>query len=135
MSNTYTAYIAASYSFNDRLKIGNAIVSHIQTRSKGGRGVGGRRLKNYEDGYVKTIEFKAAGKSKRDPNLTLTGKMLSDLVVLDASRIGRVTVGFRNERSNDKSEWMREKGYDFMGLSNSELQKILSDIKPTGSIA
>lgn len=130
MSNTYTAYIPASYHFGDRVRIGNAIIKHIQKRSAAKKGIGGRRFKNYEDNYVKTVEFGSHNKSKTAPNVTLTGKMLSDMVIVDASLAGRVVVGFRNTLSSEKSVWMREKGYDFLGLSNSELIGILAGFTP-----
>lgn len=130
MSNTYTAYISSAYPYSFRLSIGNAIISHIQKRSKNKRGIGGRRFKNYEDTYTKTTEFKAHGKSKTEPNLILTGEMLSDLAIKDISSAGKIVIGFKKEGNSEKSVWMREKGYDFLGLSNNELLQILSGFTP-----
>jgi len=124
--NTYTAYINPLYSSAVRRQIGVAIVNFIVNRANNKSGTRGR-FKNYSKTYAKHPEFKAAGKSIDQPNVLLHGTMLHDLRVLDIGLSGRVIVGFKSgTKSNDKSVWMREKGYDFMGLSNNELNQVLS---------
>lgn len=129
--NTYTAFILPSYSLRERRAIGNAIVNYIRQRTSDKKGVGRTRLKNYEENYANHVDFKAAGKRRTNPNMKLTGEMMSDLRVLDISLPGRVVIGFKaNSKSNDKSVWNREWGYDWLGLSNAELSSIMANFPP-----
>lgn len=129
--NTLTVFVSPEFDFATRRKIGERIIDFIRRRSKNNKGVGGRRFKNYEQTYAATKEFKQAGKSINNPNITLFGSMLADLQILDISLPGRVVVGFKSgTRSNDKSVWMREKGYDFLGLSGTEQVAVLSGFIP-----
>jgi len=131
--NTYTAFIDPRLSFAQRKQIGDDIINFIRKRSARKKGVGGQRFKSYEKSYAATPEFKAAGKSINNPNVNLHGTMLDDLKVLDASLAGRVVIGFTNGRSNDKSVWIREKGFHFLGLSAAELTFITVKYQPKGS--
>lgn len=137
--NTYTAFISPSYTFDQRRAIGEAIIEFIVDRTKSGKGIGGQRFGGpdgdgkYAKSYKDSAEFEIAGKSSRI-NLTLTGDMLDSLVVKDASLAGRVVIGFDDQSSNDKSVYMREKNYDFLGLSNRELNTILASF-PTNDIS
>jgi hypothetical protein len=120
--NTYTAFIDPRYTFAQRRQIGEAIVGFIKKRAGNKKGIGGARFKNYEKSYADSKEFKLAGKTRNNPNLKLFGQMLDNLKVLDVSLAGRVVVGFdANTRSNDKSVWVEDKGFRFVGLSKDEL--------------
>jgi hypothetical protein len=55
--------------------------------------------------------------------------MLSTLSVIDISIPGRIEIGYRDGFESQKSVWMQEKGYDFMGVTDSELNSILSNFE------
>lgn len=139
MANTYTAFVDPSYSFEDRMRIGRLIIDYIKSRTKAGRGVGNVRFLGpdgdgkYSDAYAQTVEFKIAGKTKGRVNLTLSGDMLDSLKVVDAGLAGRVVIGLSGEDADQKATWMREKGYHFLGLSDDELNGILSGYRPPPS--
>jgi hypothetical protein len=71
-------------------EIGQAIIDYMKERVDGGEGVGGVELhKPYSDAYAKSWAFKAAGKSKNEINMNLSGDMLGsiDIVNEDGSEI------------------------------------------------
>lgn len=133
--NTYTAYVSPRFSFEDRRDIGNRIIDYIVNRTKAGRGVDNKRFLGpdgdgkYADSYVDSNEFKTAGKTKGRINLSLSGDMLDSLEIIDISIAGRIVIGFESQEENDKSVYMREKNYDFMGLSDQELNAIVSEFQ------
>jgi len=125
--NTYTAFVDPRFTFKQRQQIGRDIIKFIVKRAGNNKGIAGVRFHNYSKSYADSAEFKAAGKSKNNPNIKLRGDMLNQLKILDASLAGRVVVGFTSgTKSNDKSVWMREKGFNFLGLSSDELTFILA---------
>ncbi len=134
--NRYTAVVNPRYTEAERRQIGFAIIEFIQERTAKGRGIGGSAFRNssggtgYKKSYTETREFKIAGKSKGRINLDLSGDMLDSIEIVDTSITGRVVIGFNNEDENDKSVFMREKGYDFLGLTNNELRSILLAVGP-----
>ncbi len=54
------------------------LIDRMLSRVEGGIGYGGTKLKSpYSKKYAETLEFKAAGKSRSDVNMKLTGDMLA----------------------------------------------------------
>lgn len=126
--NTYTAFVDPRYTEAERKQIGIEIVNYIVDRTKNGQGIGKKPFKpQYSKTYVKTPEFEIAGKSRGDVNLTLSGDMLSSLEVINTSIIGRIVIGLTGQHENDKSVWLEEKGFKFLGLTDKELNSILAD--------
>jgi hypothetical protein len=123
--NTAVFFVDPGYDFADRLEIGKEIVTYLQDRTRDGQGVGGRSLGTYSANYQRTADFEAAGKDSQ-VNLTLTGDMLSSIQVIDVSIPGRIEVGFEEGFENDKSVWVEEKGYNFLDMTQAELDDILS---------
>lgn len=128
--NTYTAFVDPKYTAAERRRIGLEIISFIVDRTKNGEGIGGKQLKKkYSTSYAKTADFRTAGKSPKDVNLTLSGDMLDSIEVLETST-GRIKIGFKPGFENDKSVWVEQKGYTFLGLTDKELRQVLSDFGP-----
>lgn len=123
----YRASINTAYDAQTRVAIGNEIISKIVSKAKAGRGVSGA-LPKYSKSYRESKEFKVAGKGSVT-NLTFTGQMLLSLEVLEHGS-GFVVVGFPDRGvshgNNDKAAWVTDKGFDFMGLTPSELAGILA---------
>lgn len=129
--NSYVAFVDPKYTEQERNEIGIAIVNYIVDRTKNGQGVGKTPFKKkYSDNYIKTRDFEIAEKTPTDVNLTLSGDMLASLEVLDTSIVGRIKIGFVQEFENDKSVWVEQRGYKFLGLTDKELQGILSKYGP-----
>jgi hypothetical protein len=130
-NNTYTAFIDDNYTEAQRREIGLLIINYIQDRTRQGLGIGklpfrnSRGQKRYSENYVESKEFEVAGKSPNQINLSFTGDMLDSLEILDASKTGEVKIGFSSDTESDKSVFLEEKGYKFLGLTNSELSEIL----------
>ena len=113
-----------------RLAIGREIIKYITSRAKQGLGMdrqpmGGPDGDNqYSKNYVKTPEFKAVGKRAGRVNMTLTGDMLDDLSVLDATVPGRIEIGPEQQENKNKIIYLREKGYNVLAISQNEVNKI-----------
>lgn len=128
MAETYTAFVDPNYTVSERREIARSIINYIVDRTKDGRGIGNKDFKKkYSNAYIKTSDFKIADKSPTDVNLTLSGDMLSSIEILDVSVVGRIVIGFEIDTEDDKARFVREKGYEFLGLSDSELQDILTE--------
>lgn len=131
--NTFTAFVDPRYNAAERKQIGIEIVNYIVARAKNGQGIGKVPFKEpYNKNYVKTNEFKIAGKDPKDVNLTLSGDMLDSVEVLETST-GRIKIGFSSSNENDKSVWLERKGFRFLGLTDKELNQILGDFGPPGT--
>lgn len=131
MAISFTVFVDARFDASERRAIGNSIVDYIVNRTKQGRGIDNRPFtssngKSYSKAYQEHRDFEIAGKNNRPINLTLTGDMLSSLEVLDIALAGKIVIGISDDENAEKARWMREKGYDFLGLSQKEQNTILS---------
>ena len=125
------AFISPNFDFDTRRAIGQSLIDYIRRRAKAGRGANNQPMggpdgdNRYSPNYTKTPEFKAAGKSKGRVNMTLTGDLLDDLVILDASVAGRIEIGPEQTENKNKATWLREKGYDFLTLTQDEVNTVV----------
>jgi len=79
---------------------------------------------NIQGGYA---ALKASAKPNfKNVNLTYTGKMLNALTVTQVGN-NRIKIGFIDKNQQDKMQWNIQKGRDPMGISDTELQTILSN--------
>jgi hypothetical protein len=111
-----------------REAIGGAIIEKIRARSSQGLGVGGVKLKSpYSKSYSKSLDFKAAGKSKNNVNMQLTGDMLGLLDIKKQSG-NEITIGWKDSSQNPKA-YNHQTGdtvprRPFFGVSQSDLKEI-----------
>jgi hypothetical protein len=130
MSESFTVFIDPTFDANERMAIGNTIVSYIVTRTQEGRGVDNVPFISsdgtaaYSKAYQAHQDFQ--GKLPAPINLTLTGSMLSSIKVLDISLAGKIEIGIEDSANAEKAIWMREKGYHFLGLGENEKGSILA---------
>ncbi len=123
-----------------RREIAEDIAEFIRDRTESGYGFkNGRKFKfpAYSKEYVKSLDFKIAGKTKANVDLTLSGDMLASLDLLDHGD-GYVVIGFeKGSDENAKADGNirgtygrpspdEKKARPFLGLSNRDLDKILS---------
>lgn len=139
MAESFTVFIDVNYDASERRAIGEAIIDYVVNRTKRGRGIDGEAFtnregkKSYSKAYQGHRDFDIGGKSSSPINLTLTGDMLASIEILDSSLAGRVVIGIPDGENADKARYMREKGYDFLGISENEKANILakySKVKP-----
>jgi hypothetical protein len=65
-------------------KIAQGVIDYMVDRAKEGRGLGRKDLKSpYSKAYANSLSFKAAGKSRNQVNMTLTGDMLRSIDILE----------------------------------------------------
>lgn len=115
-------------------KIGQAIIDFMDVRSMDGKGFNGQKLKApYSDAYSESLNFKAAGKSKNQVNMRLSGDMMGsiDLLKVDGSKL---VIGIDDPNQAIKA-FNHQTGdtvpkRPFFGVSADELKnKILPEFK------
>jgi len=131
--------ISRRYNPEERRAIAQDIIDYIATRTERGlgkdatpwSGAAGR----YSDTYAKSLDFKIAGKSKNNVNLTLSSEMLNSLefkdrpgelvINLEESQRGKAQGNILGTYGNDAP--IRGKRRNFLDLSRAELSAILSN--------
>lgn len=83
-------------------RVGTEIRDQIVSFAEDGRNARGKSFKKYDEDYIESEEFRAAGKSENDVNLTLYGDMLSQLEVIRIEN-GLVTLGWEDATQNAKA--------------------------------
>lgn len=116
------------------------ILEFIRERTKSGVGLNAAGTRNkvfpgYSDSYVKSLDFKIAGKSKGNVNLKLSGDMM-DAMDLLRHKAGELTIGFENGTiDNDKAEGNIYGSYggapnpakarNFLGITDKDLRTVI----------
>lgn len=139
---------------NDYPAIADLIIDEIIVRTEQGVGVShvnkdtgvGRpkQFPGYSDEYADSLDFKLAGKSKSEVDLTLTGEMLGSIELLSSNRRAKtITVGYQaGTEENAKAEGNqlgtygkpkpdRKKARPFLGLTREQLAGVLDEFKKT----
>lgn len=117
-----------------RNAIGQAVIDTIRNRTQDDEtSYTGKAFKNYSESYAESVEFKAYGKKKNDPNLTQTGDMLGLLTVKETTDAGTIKIGWNDELQSEKAHGHITGAVgvkrDFFGLSTSEVDEIKSKFK------
>jgi hypothetical protein len=123
-------------------KIGQAIIDYMEERVEDGLGLNRVKLKSpYSKSYSESLDFVAAGKSRNDVNMKLSGDMMGsiDLIKTDGSVI---TIGIDDEAQAVKAYGHQTgfKGHPtldspknkrpFFGVTNKELKDyVLKEFK------
>lgn len=115
-----------------REAIGGAIIEKIVERSKSGRGVSGPLRSPYSKEYAESLDFKAAGKSRNNVNMTLTGDMLG-LMDIKRQSGNEITIGWKDSSQNPKA-YNHQTGdtvprRPFFGVKRSELNEIKREFR------
>ena len=123
------------YTEAEREAIAIEVIDQIVKRTKSGKDKNGDAFAKYSKSYKDSQNFKIAGKGS-SVDLTLSGDMLDSIQVL-ANRSAKVVIGFENGTTeNGKADGNIRGTYgqsspvgparDFLGISESELKRILS---------
>ena len=128
---------------NDELlvsRIGQAIIDYMDNRVEDGKGLGEVKLKSpYSQSYSESLDFKAAGKSKNQVNMRLSGDMLGSIDLLE-SKGSKVTIGI-NDPDQAIKAYGHQTGFEghpylkgpkrpFFGVTSEEIKKkILPEFK------
>lgn len=137
----------ASYTAAEREAIADAVIEQIRKRTQEeNKGLNGRQFAKYSPSYQKSIEFKVAGKSPGDINLTQTGNMLRAITLL-SSKKGRITIGFpKGSKENAIADGNIRGTYgkaspikdgpkrSFLGIQSKEWKKIIKDFPADNSV-
>lgn len=124
----------------DREQLADDIIEHIRRRTESGLSKDGDPFPGYSKAYVKSLDFKIAGKDPSDIDLKLSGDMMAAMHLI-SHRSGSLLIGFDNGTpENDRADGNitgsygrapnRKKARDFLGIEADELDKILSFYQP-----
>lgn len=111
-----------------REAIGQEVIDIIRNRTQDDeKSWNGKPFKDYSDEYAHSVEFKAYGKKKDDPNLTQTGDMLGLMTVLDAGPAS-IKIGWNDTLQSEKAHG-HITGHvgvkrDFFGLSGGDIERL-----------
>lgn len=129
--------IPKDYGPKEREAIAHDVLEFIRTRTHDKQvDKNGKAFPGYSKDYIKSQDFKIAGKSKGSVNLTLSGDMLAALDLLN-HKSGNIRIGFeRGSEENARADGNirgtygqdspnRKKARDFLGIKPNELERIL----------
>ncbi len=129
--------IPKGYTPTERVAIANEIIEFSIKRSKSGKDVNGDNFPKYTKEYINSKNFKIANKSSGNVDLELSGEMLNSQELISHQN-GSLLIGYDRGDSdlNGKVEGNRIGSYgkknanpedarDFLGISDSDLEKIL----------
>lgn len=122
-----------------RNELADLVIEHIVDRTQRGLDKDGRRFKPYSESYVKSLDFRNAGKSRSRVDLQLSGDMLAAIEALSV-RPGKITIGFENgTEENAKAEGNRlgsyggdpdpKKARDFLGIQRKKLLELIDYVR------
>lgn len=116
-------------------KIAQGIIDYMVDRAKDGKGIGRRDLKSpYSKAYAESLAFKAAGKSRNNVNMRLSGDMLRSIDILEEDGAS-VTIGIDDPIDAPKA-YGHQTGFEghptipqgkyrrrFFGVTSDEIKK------------
>jgi hypothetical protein len=129
--------VPTSLSKKDREAVALEIIDHIRKRADKGIDKNGNKFPGYSEEYIKSLDFKIAGKSKSRVDLQLSGDMLGALDLIK-NQSGKITIGFENGSEENaradgnirgtygKDRGSKAKARDFLGLPKDEIAQIIS---------
>jgi hypothetical protein len=139
--------IPKGFSESELETIGEDVIDFIRERTADGKSWRNRAFAGYSDSYVKSLNFKIAGKSKNDVNLTQSGDMLGALEVLEIQD-GRIKIGidagkFPQEAGKAEGNILGTYGQakqvgpkrDFLGITKGDLARIVDGFTPEDAAA
>jgi hypothetical protein len=116
------------------MAIGQKIIDYMEERVEDGMGYGRTKLKPpYSDAYENSLAFKAAGKSKNDVNMKLSGDMMASIDILDVNG-SKITIGIDDPDQVPKA-FNHQTGdtvprRPFFGLTKAELKEyVINEFK------
>jgi hypothetical protein len=124
--------ISDKYTPDERKAIAIEIIDFIVDRTqKRNLDKNNRPFKGYSKSYMKSLDFKIAGKNG-NVDLTLSGDMMSSIEMLNEKK-GKLIIGFSKGLQNDKAEGNILGTYgnkrpvaparDFLGITTRDLKK------------
>jgi hypothetical protein len=121
----------------DREALGEDIIDFIYNRTQKGIDKNGKKFPPYSKEYIESLDFKLAGKSKNQVNLTLTGDMLAALDII-SHKPGKLTIGISDDNDAELlgraegnitgyyGKSSKRKPRNFLGISDEDLERLIS---------
>ena len=133
--------VPAGLSRDEKLDIADRVIEFIIRRTEGNKDKNGKHFPKYSKEYTKSLDFKIAGKSESNVNLTLSGDMLAAIELLNPE-VKRNTLEIGIDPSDTENSAKAEgnilgsygrspdpsKARDFMGIKNEDLGRIIRNV-------
>ena len=123
-----------------RTALAQEVIDFIINRSKNGLDKNNKPFPGYSENYIKSLDFKIAGKSKSKVNLTLSEEMLQSLSLI-STKPGEILIGYdkSNKDLNAKVEGnvlgtygqktpIKGKSRDFLGIKKDDLKDLVDKV-------
>lgn len=122
-----------------RKQVADLVIEHIVDRTQRGLDKDGKRFPSYSPEYIRSLDFKNAGKSKGRVDLQLSGDMLAALQLL-TDNTGKIVVGYeRGTEENARAEGNilgsyggepnEAKARNFLGIKKRKLDQIVDYVR------
>lgn len=126
--------IPSSLDADAREQLSDDIIETIRRRTERGLDVNNKKFPGYSASYMKSLDFKIAGKGKK-VDLTLSGDMLASMDII-SHRKGEIVIGFESgtdENARAEGNILGSYGGDpnpkrarnFLGIAPGDLARIL----------
>lgn len=140
----FSVEIPEDYGPSERESIAQDVLQFIRDRTQKGLNKNNRAMPGYSKEYIHSVEFRAAGKDAGKVDLTLTGDMLGAMDLISHQK-GKLILGFENGTfENAKADGnirgtygkskATKKKRDFLGITKSDLARILDNYTPDTSL-
>lgn len=137
----FKAKLPSGLSRTEKLDIADRVIEFILRRTEGGKDKDGKNFPKYSKEYVKSLDFRVAGKSRGSVNLTLSGDMLAAIELLNpevSRNVLRIGIPASDTENSAKAEGNIKGSYggspnprkarDFLGIKKSDLDKIIENV-------
>jgi hypothetical protein len=136
----FTVNVPDYFTADQRREVGSQVVFHILKRTQQeNQNKAGKPFRKYTKEYTESLNFKIAGKSASDINLTLSGDMLSDLDIIEHG-MGYIDIGYKDGyygagkvEGNVIGSYGQAQGHpsmarNFLGIEKSDLKSIIDSV-------
>lgn len=135
----FTLDVPEDLGADEREQLADLAIEHIFDRTNRGIDKNGTRFPPYSKGYIKSLDFKNAGKSAGKVDLQLSGDMLAAIRLLSHAK-GSITIGFdKGTAENAQAEGnilgsyggapKASRARDFLGLETAKLRELIDAVK------
>jgi hypothetical protein len=136
VQTTFT--IPKNFTAAQRKLVAELIIKKIQDNTANGLNRWGGSFPSYSAEYKQSLDFKNGGKSSL-VNLELTGDMMVSLEIINSSKTGEVTIGYKtgsemagqvegNQIGSYGGEPNSNKARPFLGLPQAQLDLIIATV-------
>lgn len=137
----FKAKLPTGLTRGEKLDVADRVIEFILRRTENGKDKNNKNFPKYSKEYAKSLDFRIAGKSKGQVNLTLSGDMLAAVELLNpevSRNMLKIGIPASDTENTAKAEGNIKGSYggspnprkarDFLGIKPSDLRKIIDNV-------